>query len=281
MGLEPVFKEMAYDIIGDIHGFSRTLVALLDRLGYKRNAGIYCHPTRKAIFLGDFIDRGPEQREVLDIVRPMIDSGAALAVMGNHEFNAIAYHTLDHQTGEYLRPHSDKNTSQHQAFLNAYADNEHEYAAAIEWFKSLPLWLDLEQLRVVHACWDSSWIQQILDMQDGSNLLSQGLLLHGARAGTWQYEALETLLKGKEIPLKEGFSFKDKDGTTRHQIRIRWWDQTASSYQQIFMGPESARTCIPDDDIEGDHLVEYGHGQPPCFWGTTGWKGSPNRWRAI
>ncbi len=258
---------MAYDIIGDIHGCSLTLMALLDQLGYEKKAGLYRHPSRQVIFLGDFIDRGPAQREVLDIVRPMIDSGSALSVMGNHEFNAIAYSTIDPQTGEYLRPHSGKNAGQHQAFLDAYADNTREYADVIAWFKTLPLWLDLSNLRVVHACWDSGWIQRIKDAQDGSNLLQPNLLQNAAHAGKWQFEAIETLLKGKEIPLKDGFSFKDKDGNTRHHIRVRWWDRTANSYQKIFFGPESARTAIPDDDIEGDHLVEYGHDLPPCFLG--------------
>ncbi|MBI5039998.1 MAG: hypothetical protein HZB57_01945, partial [Gammaproteobacteria bacterium] len=92
---------------------------------------------------------------------------------------------------------------------------------------------------------------------------------------TWQYEAIETLLKGKEIPLKEGLSFEDKDGNVRHHIRIRWWDKTANSYQKLFIGPESARTAIPDDDIEGDHLIEYGHDQPPCFLGHYWLEGKP------
>lgn len=102
---------MSYDIIGDIHGCSQSLEALLSRLEYKRMDSIYRHPVRKVIYLGDFIDRGPCQREVIEIVRPMIESGAALSVMGNHEFNAIAYYTRDPETGDYLRQHSPKNES--------------------------------------------------------------------------------------------------------------------------------------------------------------------------
>lgn len=86
---------MSYDIIGDIHGHSQSLEAILAKLGYKSQSGIYRHPSRKVIFLGDFIDRGKYQREVIDIARAMADSGGALAVMGNHEFNAIAYYTVD------------------------------------------------------------------------------------------------------------------------------------------------------------------------------------------
>jgi predicted MPP superfamily phosphohydrolase len=47
------------------------------------------------IFLGDYIDRGPEIQKVLQIVRGMVDRGNAIALMGNHEFNAMASHAPD------------------------------------------------------------------------------------------------------------------------------------------------------------------------------------------
>lgn len=74
-------------------------------------------------------------------------------------------------------------------------------------------------------------------------------------------------MKGKEIPLQPGFSFHDKDGNERHHIRVRWWDRGARTYRAAYMGPESARTHIPDDEIAGDHLVDYDHGAPPVFIG--------------
>ena len=54
------------------------LLHLLELLGYDRRKGHYSHPTRKAVFVGDFIDRGPQKREVLQFVRPMVESGSAL-----------------------------------------------------------------------------------------------------------------------------------------------------------------------------------------------------------
>src|ERR1700682_6445764 len=99
-----------YDVIGDIHGHADELVQLLEALAYERDHGVYRQPERKVIFLGDFIDRGPKIRQVLEIVRPMIEEGEALAVMGNHELNALAYHTEDPEVpGEHLRRHSPKN----------------------------------------------------------------------------------------------------------------------------------------------------------------------------
>ena len=84
-----------FDVIGDVHGHVEKLVELLTRMGYGKESGVWPHPSRQAAFVGDLIDRGPKQLEVLRLVRPMIDSGSALIVAGNHEFNAIAYHTPD------------------------------------------------------------------------------------------------------------------------------------------------------------------------------------------
>lgn len=174
---------MSFDVIGDIHGHADSLDALLAKLGYGPVDGVYRHPSRQAIFLGDFIDRGPHQRRVVEIVRRMVEGGAAQAVMGNHEFNAVVYHTPDGATGNYLRPHSEKNTGQHAAFLAAYAQTPADHAQVIAWFRTLPLWLDLGPLRVVHACWDAQWIDRIRAAQDGGNGLTDNLLHEGSRRG--------------------------------------------------------------------------------------------------
>lgn len=95
-----------YDIIGDVHGCATQLEALLDGLGYARRDtdGSYCHPARKAVFVGDLIDRGPEQLRVLQLVKGMVDADSAQMVLGNHEFNAMAYATeWPIGSGKYLR----------------------------------------------------------------------------------------------------------------------------------------------------------------------------------
>ena len=70
-----------YDIIGDIHGQADKLEALLRTLGYRERGGAWRHPARTAIFVGDFIDRGPAQVRSVTIARRMVDAGAAPAVM--------------------------------------------------------------------------------------------------------------------------------------------------------------------------------------------------------
>lgn len=159
-----------YDLIGDIHGHAAELEILRTKLGYHRIGGGYSHDSRQVIFVCDFFDRAPHQQRVLDLVRAMVADGAAKAIMGNHEFNAIAYFTLD-GNGKYLRPRDSKNKNQHQAFLDAFEDWPVQWQEVINWFKTLPLWLELEGLRVVHACWDPIQINRITNCYgDGAPL---------------------------------------------------------------------------------------------------------------
>jgi len=107
-----------YDFIGDIHGHADELLRLLIKLGYTQEDGVFRHSERQVIFLGDFIDRGPKIREVLETVIPMVQAGYARTVMGNHEFNALAFHTSVGGTEEQsLRPRTLKNIRQHAATI--------------------------------------------------------------------------------------------------------------------------------------------------------------------
>ena len=96
------------DLIGDIHGHADKLEELLLKWGYAKSKGAYEHPKRKVLFVGDYIDRGPKIRETLAIVKAMVDAGNAVALMGNHEYNALCFHYQDTKGG-HLRKHLIKN----------------------------------------------------------------------------------------------------------------------------------------------------------------------------
>jgi protein phosphatase len=75
-----------FDIVGDVHGCFEELVELLGQLGYVESEGVYRHPEgRKAVFVGDLVDRGPRVPDVLKLVMPMVQAGHALCVAGNHD----------------------------------------------------------------------------------------------------------------------------------------------------------------------------------------------------
>jgi len=80
-----------FDVIGDVHGCADELYALLDLLGYAPGEnGVRRHPEgRKAVFVGDLVDRGPRVVAVLKTVMAMVEAGSALAVPGNHDVKLV------------------------------------------------------------------------------------------------------------------------------------------------------------------------------------------------
>ena len=89
-----------FDIIGDVHGCCDELEELLERLGYVesrlttriRHWGerAFVHPEgRKAVFLGDLVDRGPRILDTVRLVRNMVCLGSALCVPGNHDMKLV------------------------------------------------------------------------------------------------------------------------------------------------------------------------------------------------
>lgn len=257
-----------YDLIGDIHGHADALERLLQQLGYEKRHGIYRHPDRQAIFLGDFIDRGPRILETLEIVRPMIDGGAALAVMGNHELNALAYHTPDQShPGEHLRPHHAKNVQQHAETLRQVPAGE--LASYLEWFRTLPLWLELEGLRAVHACWDEARMAGI------SGPISDEFLHAACSPGGRLFESVEAILKGKEVRLPPGVTFRDKDGHERLATRIKWYEPPdGHTFRTYAMASEPIDSDLPLPDEVTRAAAPYPEDAQPVFVGHYWLRGS-------
>ncbi|WP_051309433.1 metallophosphoesterase [Desulfogranum japonicum] len=263
---------MIYDIIGDVHGQADKLENLFDLLGYTMQNGLYYQADHTPIFVGDLIDRGPQQKRVLDIVRPMVTEGIAQTVMGNHEYNAICYHIRksNSSNGEWLRPHTEANTTQHQVFLKDFPlDTEHT-VNTIEWFTTLPLYLDLGNFRVIHACWDQQTIikaRQIGCINENNRLNHEQLEL-SATKGTEQFFIIERLLKGPELSGVE--PFLDKDGIVRHEVRTRWWGDISvdSTYRDLAFWYDSDKVSIPDILVDNHRrLPRYTDNLPAVFFG--------------
>lgn len=259
-----------YDLIGDIHGYAIELKALLAKMDYREIDGIWQHSERKMIFLGDFVDRGPEQVETVQIARSMVDSGNALAVMGNHEFNAVAWATRDpHNPDDHLRSHTDKNLKQHVAFLEQAGEGSEQHHSMLEWFKTLPLYLDVPEFRVVHACWHPKYLKVVDQYTDAQNCLLPEAWEASAREGSEAYEAIETLLKGLEIPLPGDHHFCDKDNNKRTDIRTEWWREGELTYRDLAMVLGEVIDQIPHKPV-ASHILPGYDGEKPLFWAITG-----------
>ena len=260
-----------YDIIGDIHGHAEKLVELLRRLGYAERSGVWQHPSRQALFVGDLIDRGTEQLKTVRIVRRMVEAGAAQAVMGNHEFNALAFWLPDpDRPGESLRPHTgqkgENNRKEHAVFLAAVESDPGLYRELMEWFFTLPLWLDLPALRVVHACWHPAYMEELRPHLLPGHRLDAALITAASRKSLMEYRTVETIAKGIEAELPAGAYFTDKDKRQRTAARLRWWDRQADTFgRAALLGekklpPEAGAFPVPEE-----HLIGYDHDKPVFF----------------
>ncbi len=117
-----------FDIIGDIHGCCDELEMLLQRLGYEISPqNHYFHPQgRKALFLGDLVDRGNRILDTLALVQNMVVAGTALCVPGNHDMklmrslqgkNVKVTHGLDKTLAEIESLPADKREAFSQATI--------------------------------------------------------------------------------------------------------------------------------------------------------------------
>ncbi|MDR2311163.1 MAG: metallophosphoesterase [Brucellaceae bacterium] len=253
-----------YDVVGDIHGYSGKLNKILKKLGYRRNNtnAAYTHPERKVIFLGDFIDRGPQQLDTILTAKAMIENGSALAVMGNHEYNAICYATPNpHQPSDYLRTHlgdtGKKNFQQHAAFLNEVRYDAVLYNELITFFKTLPLWLEIDDIRIIHACWNVQKQSLLKPYLTNDNCLTEAGIIESAKEGSVAFEATELLLKGLELPLPSGVKFQDADGHERQSVRVKWWDNTANDYVSLALLPKAITQTLPRDTIPNLDAYRY------------------------
>ncbi|MBH8557359.1 metallophosphoesterase [Hymenobacter negativus] len=266
-----------YDLIGDIHGHAAELRQLLEQLDYIPDAaGVYRHAGgRQVIFVGDFIDRGPAIRETLQLVRGMVDGGAALAVMGNHEYNALAFWTFD-PTGGHLRPHKPVHIIQHLETIKEFRSKElfAEWQDYLAWFYTLPLFLELPGLRVVHACWDARYIARLRAWLPDDRLTPE-FLLRASRKGSAEMDAVEITLKGHETDLPGDHHFFDKDGHRRTKMRTAWWrDPAAATYNDYFLEPIEALAGQPVD-VAALPNASYYQDETPVFFGHYWLKGEP------
>ena len=233
------------DIIGDIHGQLEPLERLGAELGYDVG-GNWSHPEgRRLVFLGDLVDRGPQSFEVAELVRGLCAGGSALCLLGNHELNLIEW-----RHGRARAKHSNRET------IEDIQRGRGRWNRALKFFESLPLALELDDLRLTHAMWHLGCIAELrtaLGTESTEHPVHERwrpyIALHAAfeegdlRPGVpdepfedQSEKSLEVLVKGRESQAPD--PFKDNDGKQRNRIRTEWWrperDEVAKDKRIIF-----------------------------------------------
>ena len=243
------------DVIGDIHGRATALENLLLQMGYARRDGVWRHPERIAVFIGDYVDRGKENIRACRIVMDMQEAGAALAIMGNHDFNHIALDTPDPENpGNYLRPQNKKNLGQAEETRKEFDRSPDDKRIILDWMKTLPLWLDRPGIRIVHAFWSPKDQKTLKPYLAADNTIIWKFfpqLANGKEADPEAVDARSQLLSGPEDSLPDGISFPDSYGNPRSEVRLKWWkfDQLPMNWRDLALVSSEKLKKIPDKGL--------------------------------
>lgn len=268
-----------YDLIGDVHGCGETLIVLLEQMGYRKINGIYQHKSRKVVFLGDIIDRGPHIRLACEIVRNMVDAGHAYMIMGNHEYNLVTYMTpapagVDQP---YLREHTERNSFIVEQTVEQFADHPEEFKDYLEWFTELPLFMEFDHFRVVHACWDHEVINEFVGRY-GGNQLHSALLSESVNQESFLYKSLDRLLRGTSLKLPDDRSMVAKDGMIRQFFRTKFWSKNPQIYNDVVFQPDPLPIDLAHMRLssqEKEKLLYYAEDEKPLFFGHYWMSGVP------
>jgi hypothetical protein len=244
------------DIVGDVHGEHEALCALLAALGYD-DAG--CHAQgRILVFVGDLCDRGPDSPGVVKRVRRLVESGRAVAVLGNHELNLLR--ALRKHGNDWFWNEDPRRDARFAPFN--WLRNDEQRADMLAFFEQLPLALSRADLRVVHAAWHAPSLSRLgalpqgmrlgpcfegLDNEADAAMQAQGLQAAArAEKGRWRHRFSDS---STPIPMLQAVGRHDEarqmlnpmrvltagvercvqvpffaSGQWRFTERVRWWD---------------------------------------------------------
>ncbi len=282
------------DIIGDVHGEIEALNNLLSELGYAEDGS---HKnSRRLVFVGDLVDRGPDSPAVVERVMELVNRGAAQCVLGNHELNLLL--GLVKKDNHWFSIPDD--SDEHPAELVS----QEQQKSFLEFFAQLPLALENSRIRVAHACWHPESIARLRqdqalglsvvelheryrqtieqdlesrpvwgefqnDKQVWKNRLTDDCpkpdMLNSFATIDSEHQMrnpIKVVTSGVEVPAREPFP---AGGKWRFVGRRRWWDDT-SHPEMIVIGHYWRNVCegvVCDEKRFGPCLFD---GIPPNAW---------------
>ena len=257
--IQPLF-DGPLDIVGDVHGEIDPLRSLMGYLGYNEDG---LHPDgRRLVFVGDLTDRGPDSPAVVNLVQRLIESGRAQCVLGNHDLNIL----LDHRKHDNGWFYGEEFIEDGIVVPQVLAD-EPTRQEVLAFFRTLPIALERDDLRVVHACWCDGMTDIARESSDAVSLYMQH---HDMIEGSFPDLDLDDIDQGLEHqnknPVKLLSSGPEErtdepihaSGKTRNERRVQWWSEYDGKF--CVFGHYS----IPNGDPRGNaaaFCVDYGVGK--------------------
>lgn len=257
--IQPLF-DGPLDIVGDVHGEIDALHSLLGHLGYSEDGD---HPQgRRLVFLGDLTDRGPDSPAVVDLVSTLIDSGRAQCVLGNHDLNIL----LDHRKPENKWFWAEEYVEHGRVAPQVLADSATQQRVR-GFFRTLPIALECDDLRIVHACWDDGMVGMARGTSDVLELYEQHRERIESEIATRNLDKTDRELEhqnGNPVKLLTSGPEERSDapitagGRERNERRVIWWND----YSGVFC--LFGHYSISDGQPRGNgsaFCVDFGVGQ--------------------
>jgi len=203
------------DFIGDVHGNAQKLVKLIDHLGYRNSGTGWSHPEgRQIVVLGDFINVGNDSKLVLQILFNMWCDKTAHIIIGNHEY----YLALNfYHNGKTIFEEDGPLINDYKKLLTEFKNDSSLFEKYMEWIYKLPLYVETDKFRAVHAYWLNENLKTIAGYNNLLEIFASFETLKKKKSNDLK-NAINETLTGKEILLYP--SCKNKNTL---KFRIKWW----------------------------------------------------------
>ncbi len=235
--VQPLF-DGPVDIIGDVHGEIDALLSVMHHLGYDDDGTHSDH--RRLVFVGDLTDRGPDSPAVVHLVQSLVKTGRAQCVLGNHDLNILLGHEK-HDNHWFFDKNSSLDGSDEPTPAVLADDNIRQ--RVLDFFGSLPLVLERDGLRVVHACWDDAMVEMARRADDVKSLHDEHVRILNARHRDSQLDKIDQGLEHQNLnPVKVLASGKERrvetpfesSGKLRYEERVPWWEDYTGHPRCVF-----------------------------------------------
>ena len=212
----------------------------------------------------------------------MVAAGHAHCIMGNHEYYALAWNTPTSadSSDNYVRPHTKRHARLQRETFEQFALHPYDWQDFNQWFLTLPLFIDAQRFRAVHACWDDRLINT-LRTRFADGRINQAFIQQSAVSGSFADQTFNRLLRGVNLPLPYGMSQTGQDGFTRSSFRTKFWhdDQSTLTYGDVVFQPDAlpgdlAQELLPAEYLQ--HVTGYDAHQPLLFVGHYWRQGQPS-----
>jgi hypothetical protein len=197
----------------------------------------------------------------------MVRNGNAFAILGNHEINAILFDMKD-VNGKPLIKESRKSYLSLFKTINEYVDRPEQWEKHLRWMRSLPFFLELGNIRFVHACWSGSAVriikEKLSEEQDAKNIFREYYKFPKSELS----KSISVLTKGVDMKMPGDLKVVNNKGVIPLSFRMSWWEEPeGKTFREMSF---ESKFKLPAYTIPPEILPEtffYSENEPPVFFG--------------